>query len=206
MLLIKDRFTTPPGYWRFQQEGSPEPIRGGDYGDLLAKVADYRIINSLPLGDVEAEVNDWLCRNTGAKCVPANPAKPMPGRKARGQDVATFLRALAQWVRSDEVVSQDEAEKRAEVCAGCTWNVESIDSCLGCFGLLARIMQIIGNRKTRMDSVLKFCGRCGCSLPVVAFAPMAALDRAHSNADFKGVETGQTEGDGTPTLCWRGKS
>lgn len=214
LLRLRNTMETPPGYWKFPRwpdrpltNDPKDYIIGGDLVNLIAKVSEFRIINRMPLGDVDADVNDWICRNSGAPCAPAKPKDMQPGRKARGGDVAAFLRAAVEWIRPNEIVSQDEAEKRAEACAGCKWNVAIDDSsCLGCYGMAARVMRIIGQRKTRMDAILKFCGRCGCSLPVVAFAPMNVLDRAHSNADFKDVETGQTESDGTPTLCWRGEN
>lgn len=212
LLRLRNPMETPPGYFKYPRHpdrpitNDPKDyIIGGDLVNLIAKVSEFRIINRIPLGDVDAEVSDWLCRHSGAPCAPAKPRDMQPGRKARGGDVARFLKAAVEWIRSDEIVPQEEAERRAEACAGCKWNVLIDDaSCLGCFGMAARIMQIIGQRRTRMNEVLKFCGRCGCSLPVVAFAPMQVLDRAHSNADFKGVETGQVEGD-KPVLCWRGE-
>jgi hypothetical protein len=215
LLTLRQLDVTPPGYWRYPRYGADDSddipperrfIVGGDFQDLVKKVAEFRIINSLPLGKPEEEIPDWICRHTEAACRPASPAKAMPGVKVDGRHVARFLMAAKEWVKSDEIVSQEEAETRAEQCAGCQWNVEIIDgNCFGCFGLMAKIMQIIGQRQTRMDSCLKFCGKCGCSLPVVAFTPMHVLDRAHANSDFAGVETGQVDNDGTRATCWRGK-
>lgn len=212
LLKLKNPFETPPGYFRFPRhvdrpltDNPKDYVIGGDLADLIFKVTQFRTINRLPLGDVEAEVGDWLCRHSGAPCVPANIPAPQPGRKVRGGDVARFLGAMAEWVRSAEIVPQEEAEQRAEACAGCKWNSPTDDAaCLGCFGLMARIMRVIGQRRTRMDGILKFCGRCGCSLPVVVFAPAAVLDRAHRNADFKTTETGQVDAEGKPIMCWRG--
>lgn len=214
MLKLRDKMAVPPGYWRFPRRWIIENDRyispvddgdfifGGDYPQLVDRVVEYRIINTLPLGDADSEVQDWICRNTGASCAPERPKSTEPRRRARGRDVATFLQAMAEWVKSDEIVPQEEAERRAEICGGCRFNVEIDDgACMGCFGLTARIMRIIGQRKTRVDSVLKFCAECGCSGAVMAFVPMTILNKAHVGESFTD-NTGQ-QVDGVPVPCWR---
>lgn len=218
MLLLRNTMRIPRNGWRFPRNWNHDGARythpiddgkfiyGGDLAELISRVSEYRIINSLPLGEAEIEVNDWLCRTTGAPCAPPKPRDMQAGVKVTGAMVAGFLRAAAEWLTTSDIVPQEEAERRAETCAGCKFNVHVDDgSCLGCFGLLARIMRCIGDRKTRVDAVLKFCGRCGCSLPVVAFSAANILNRAHRNADFKNIETGQVDHAGNPVMCWRGE-
>lgn len=171
-------------------------IRGGDLPDLTHKVSTYRIINSLPLGDPEAEIQDWLCRNAGAACVPAKQVAPAPGAKANGAMVARFLNAMLQWMLHGGWVEQEEAERRAEICAGCPWNNYLDDAaCFGCFGLSEKVLKIIGNRKTRLDDSLRFCSRCGCSNAVSVFVPMDILARAHKLEEFPDDVGGQP--------CWK---
>lgn len=210
MLKLKDSKTVPQGYWRFPRDPS-SPRRddaamvwGGDLGDLVAKVAEYRIINDLPLGtDVRAEVEDWLCRSTNAECVPIRPRGFASNLLARGEDLARFVNAMTAWWKTDEVVPQEEAERRAELCAGCRFNVELLDvTCAGCYGLAGRIAGIIGNVKTRMENNLKYCGCCSCALHVVVYAPLDILDRSHSNSDMP-EDTGQRDANGAVIPCWR---
>lgn len=192
LLRLKNPAETPPGYWTYprhpERPTTSDPndfIWGGDLQNLVAKVHEFRVINGLPLGDPEAEIQDYICRTRGAQCVPANPAKPLPGRKARGGDVARFLSAMASWMENGGYVEQDEAERRAEICAGCQYNTPVDDAgCFGCFGLAARVMQVIGNRKTRLDGSLQFCGVCGCNNAVQAFVPMDVLAKAHKLEQF----------------------
>lgn len=208
-LLLQNTMRIPSGGWRYprniehdgQKYGKPisdgQFITGGDFPELVYRVGEFRIINNIPLGDPEAEVNDWLCRNTGAKCSPAKPAAGF-AKPPSGAAIVRFLAAMAKWFVSGDSVSQEEAERRAEICAGCRFNLPPADfSCFGCFGLFARIAAIIGERKTRMNESLRFCGHCGCSLPVVVFTPIALLDRTHANSDFP-TDIGQGE-----QPCWR---
>lgn len=210
LLRLRNPFETPPGYFRYPRHPerplSSDPkdfIIGGDLVNLIAKVSEFRIINRMTLGDVEADVNDWLCRASGAPCSPVKPRDMQPGRKARGGDVARFLKAMLLWLPSRGYVSQEEADHRAELCSGCRFNVPIDDSsCLGCFGLMARIMQAIGPRRTRFQEVLKFCGVCGCSNEVSAFAPMEELNKIYKNLEFPD-DIGQVDAGGKPVPCWK---
>jgi len=208
MLKLANPFETPPGYFRFprhvdQPITEKNLIYGGDIVDLVSKVAEFRIANGMPIGGLEAEVQDWLCRNAGAACKPAAPARLDQTVKISGIAVLRFLNAMAAWVVNGGTVEQEEAERRAETCSGCRFNRHVEDAaCLGCAGVAAKVMQIIGNRHTRVDDSLKFCGFCGCSLLVVPFVPLDILNRSHANSDFPD-DTGQVDKDGNLIPCWR---
>lgn len=211
LLKLANPQESPPGYFRYPRHpdrplttNPADFIWGGDLQDLIAKIHAFRVTNQLPLGDPESECQDWLCRVAGAVGRPANPAKRAPGVKASGAMVARFLSAMVAWGIKGGSVTQEEAERRASICAGCKFNVQIDDAalCLGCFGLAARVMQIIGDRRSKLDDSLQFCGACGCSLKVVPFVPLDILNRAHLNSDFT-TDTGQTEADGAPIPCWR---
>lgn len=211
-LALRDLMTTPPGYWRYPRYGAEDSadipaerrfILGGDFQDLVARVSEFRIINKLPLGNPEEEIQDWICRNTEADCRPANPAKAMPGRKARGADVARFLKAMGAWMLNGGHVSQEEADRRAEICGNCQFRTTIDDAgCFGCFGLMAKVMAIIGNRKARFADEQSFCGVCGCSVPAQVFVPLDILGRAHKLEDFP-AETGAINSIGEPVPCWK---
>lgn len=208
MLKLANPFETPPGYFRFprhldQPVTEKNLIYGGDIVDLVSKVAEFRIANGMSVANLELEIGDWLCRNTGATCKPAAPARVDQGVKISGIAVLRFLNAMAAWTVNGGSVEQEEAERRAEVCSGCRFNTFIEDSsCLGCAGAAAKIMRIVGDKKTRVDDSLKFCGACGCSLHVVPFVPLDILNRAHTNSDFPD-DTGQGDKDGNPIPCWR---
>jgi hypothetical protein len=206
LLTLKQLDVTPPGYWHFPRypdaDGDDIPaerryIIGGDFQDLVKRVAEFRIINSLPLGKPEEEISDWICRHTEAPCRPANPPEAMPGRKARGADVARFLMAMGAWMKHGGHVSQEEADRRSETCGNCQFRTTIDDgACFGCFGLMAKVMAIIGNRKARFADEQSFCGVCGCNVAAQAWVPIDILARAHKLEDFP-----EDTGNGTP--CWK---
>jgi len=202
-LKLKNDREVPQFGWRFPRDPQSERmddaamIFGGDFADLAAKVANYRIINSLPMGNVDEEIHEWLCHHSPVECVPVRPRGFTANILVRGAELARFVSAMTAWMTTSDLVSQEEAERRAEICAGCRLNVELGDvSCAGCYGLAGRILQIIGNRTTRMENSLRFCGHCHCSNAVQVFAPISILNRAHNVSEFP-VDIG----DGTP--CWQ---
>lgn len=203
LLKIRNTRETPAGYWRFELPNGTL-LYGGTLDDLVEKLHSFRINNNLDLGDPSAEIQDYLCRQTpGPKCVPANPAKPLPGVKASGGMVARFISAMIAWMKSDQAISQEEADERSELCGSCSFNAPIDDlACFGCFGILAKIAQVIGNRKTRLDSSLQHCSICGCSNAIQVWAPMDVLSRVHKFEDFPD-NIGINDGNGVPVKCWK---
>jgi len=141
LLRLKYSKITPPGYWKVDKHlRTPSPgnstdyVYGGDLQDLCQKFAEYRIANNLQLGDTQAQVEDWICRNTQSQCRPANPPRTEGDVKASGAMVVQFFRYMAARFRSSDIVTQEEAERRAEICANCRFNVRVDDAELGVAG------------------------------------------------------------------------
>lgn len=115
----------------------------------------------------------------------------------RGEnEVMRFLHTVSDWFKSEESVSQDQANKRAETCAMCPHNQTAVGaSCAGCNStaksIVTKIFQLIGQKKTPHDHMLNICGLCGCSLKVMVWTPLDALLK---NQD--GVPD-------APSFCWK---
>jgi hypothetical protein len=189
-LRLKNSSVTPQGYWRVTRDFGPyngDPstlIFGGDLPDLTEAVLRYRVTNNLDIENLDARISDWICRNVNVECVPVNVPRSK-GPLAVGRMALQFLYAMGQWLTRGGHVDPDEAEARAETCASCTANVE-LDNpgCFGCAGIAAKIAAVIGDRKTRVDSSLRFCNVCGCSNAVSAWVPMDVLARVHKLEEF----------------------
>lgn len=194
MLKLRHRDITVPGGWRYQQPNGPM-IEGGDLGHLIEQVTKYRIKFNLPVSDVAAEVEDEICRRTGAKCAPPKPA--LGGTRAvTTSDVFRFLFTMKSWIKNGSIVEQSVAERRAEVCAGCKFQVTPT-GCFGCSGILGTIFALIGDRKTRMDDNLKSCGICGCDNHLSVYVPLPVLHKFSGDTEWPE----DTDGNGTP--CWK---
>ncbi len=201
MLKIKDKSVTPPGYWTFR-ESDGTVLRGGDFGNLVNEVMRYRIKMGMPTANLADEVEDGICRQKDIQCRPADPAPAGEARSITVADVWRFLQTIGEWVKDARFEEQAEAERRAEICAGCFANVPVDTHCWGCTGVFALVHNVIGDRKTRMDESLKNCAVCGCLNGVAVFVPLPVLLKASGDLEYP-EDTGQKDGDGNPIPCWK---
>lgn len=208
MLRIANLSTTMPGGWHALGDcglyGVQAPIiRAGTFNDLVIAVMNYRIANELPVEDVRREVEEWICRNTKAKCRPDRPSGPGSDRKIGVADLWRFLKTMGNWLVGATLVDQAEAERRAEICAGCRFNGDVSDgSCWGCSGILDKITAVIGDRGTRMGEALKNCQVCGCLNKIAVWAPLDVLKKSSGELAYP-EDTGGRDKDGVAIPCWK---
>lgn len=198
LLQLRDRQTTPSRGWDYQVQGGPL-IAKNTFGDLVRAVFEYHVEHGLPTVNLAEIVEDEICRRKPVKCAPPRPI-PDGERSMSVGDVWRFLVTMKEWVKNGSFVEQAEAERRAEICAGCRFNGDVTDgSCWGCTNIMGLIEQIIGTRGTRLDHALRNCKVCGCLNKVQAWVPLDVLRRAGGDLEYP-ADTGS----GVP--CWKRKS
>lgn len=79
-------------------------------------------------------------------------------------------------------VPEEEAERRAAICAACPLNVQ-VQGCMGCSGVSALVKMIRRDRRTGVDG-----NACGCELKVKVLVPSEVVDN-------RGVDY--------PAWCWQ---
>src|ERR1700746_3802250 len=148
----------PPGGWKFTEPLSGMLIYGGDYFDLREKVRKHREINLFVSGpELDRQVQEQICAGLTADarsrfCRECGPLINT-GRTITLGDVKNFLAVAKAWVKDPQFVSQDEANRRAEICAGCPKNVP-IAGCHTCRNLVKLTVALIGHRSTPFDGKL----------------------------------------------------
>lgn len=86
-------------------------------------------------------------------------------------DVQRFFNAVKGFIASGgELVEQDEADRRAQICLKCPSNVP-IRGCMGCSGLIPKLLKLTKGASTEYDKELKGCGVCGCQLKAKVHLP-----------------------------------
>lgn len=153
---------------------------------LVEMVRQHRKVRGLPIGSqFETEV-------LGPAPADVAPLGAAPARRVGVADVARFLRATASWVADGGgPAPQEEAERRAAICAACPQNVE-VEGCWGCGGVRRLLEAAIGRRRTSRDDSLRGCAVCGCQNQAQVHYPAAAL-----------IAGGGAELD-WPAQCWKG--
>jgi len=128
-------------------------------------------------------------------CAKMSDAAPEVLRQKRligWRDIKAFFAAVASWWKAGECVSQDEADRRAAICAGCELNQSVfLPGCPGCTNIAAEVFKFIGGKKTASDAALKSCGHCGCQNSVIVWAPLDVLVK------------NETELPEPPSHCWK---
>lgn len=145
-----------PGGWHKPEKDRlgqdlPEPIRADTYKKLIEAVVQFRLDNSIPLGDVKAEVDEYICTTFPHMChyienarVVITVGKPPPNRRPSLTDdiIQWFVRVLKDH-SIDKLVTPDVAKQRAEICRKCKLNIRWNESCGSCVETINRSSALV---------------------------------------------------------------
>lgn len=184
-----DLIQVPPGgEWSYVEPETGMKIAHNHWRSFLEKAFKHREANGLYTGGGWQDIVwDLLCRQ--------NPQVPSidtekPERRMDFADVRRFAITLSNWLGAEEKwVAQEEAERRAAICAGCPYNVV-VSGCWGCKGPLNWIVEMMGNRQTSRDADLQQCSKCFCTLRAKVHIPLDVM-----------LE-GQEPLEDLPDFCW----
>jgi hypothetical protein len=176
-MFVSEKMRTPNNFWRYTQPETGMRFREMVYGVLLAKVKHHCYSNKIPFD--AAEFEDRLCRNLGdnSVCSDGTAEKPVQVKRTTIDDATAFIKVAGEWMKEGHSwVPQEEAERRAAICAACPEN-QHIAGCSGCRNLVGKLTGLLGGRKTEHDSKLQGCRVCGCSNVAQVHIPLAALSK-----------------------------
>lgn len=170
-LIVHD--SVPPNRYRFVVPETGFRIEGElTMESLLSRVKKHYMENGITLPpDWQEVVEDHLCRQLPHGWCSYSDGNPAQGTKANlsAENIIKGIKSLATMamdaVSGQEVfVSQEEANKRAEICARC-YNNMTTNFCAGCSAMqqiTSLVAKVKGSRTTPLDSKLYTCGVCGC--------------------------------------------
>ena len=169
-------------------------VASRNLGNLLRAVRRDRARHG---GDLDAgwelRLQDEICANDEYKslCLEVEDVEStVENVKHIGrQDVQQFFQVVKRFIEDGgKLESQDEAERRAAICAKCPRNVP-IRGCMGCSGLIPKLLKVTKGASTSLDQELKGCSVCGCQLKAKVHLPTA-------------VSTGDEDRHDFPDWCW----
>jgi hypothetical protein len=171
----------PPGGWRFKHIDTGFVSTGVTFQSLVQKVAQYRQNHNQPVvSEGYARLSDEIEADICASLNPADQAAycDTKFRALSGihwKEVARFLHTLAAWVKAGfDVAPQEEAERRAAICAVCPLNV-GMAGCGVCRTALKAGRDALMQTRTSQDAKLEACGVCGCDLKTSVHVPINIL-------------------------------
>ena len=195
MLKLTDYQTLPPGEFKWTEPSTGFKVQARSWSQMLRQVHSHRIGNDgcdISEGWEARFEHDYCLQNSldGTQwCSDEKYYAPDPSRPLHWADIQRFLFSMIQWVAGGrKLVGQDEAERRAAICATCPKNVELHVACPNCVKLDSLIAETKGDRVTSLDSSLKNCEVCRCHNQTSVWFPNESIAK-------KGLSF--------PEWCWK---
>lgn len=131
--MIPKTGVIPPNGYHFieRHNGVERIINGTSYENVAEQLLKYRVSNSLPYGRPFEEVCEYVCSGWPHFCTDHAPASPSPEATK-----PTFTIEVLQWTQMlwkrqahipQPLVSDIEANRRAEICKGCPFQKDWAD-------------------------------------------------------------------------------
>jgi hypothetical protein len=199
---IKNRSSTPPQGWKYTQPESGATFAHYDYITWKNSILSHRKANNYPIpDDFEDDLVNEACKQNphwpGSVCKRLASPRGHARKKLGWKEAFAFLRVLEAFVKQGgALVDQEEANRRAEICARCPKNIPIASSCGACeTGLRSLLKFLIRDKKTWADAEIESCGVCGCNLKASVWFPLEVQQQGLSEeqkAEFRSID-----------YCWK---
>ena len=162
-----------PGGWHKPEKNSrgdllPEPIRSSTYEDLIDAVIKFRVDNGIPVADAQGDIDEYICTSFPFMChgVPGAEVsfavKHIPHIVSLTDSMLQTMEKQLQNHSIENIELKSEAQRRANICRHCQFNVRWNSGCGSCVEAVNRLSGIlrIGNsvdrsKDLRACSILK---------------------------------------------------
>lgn len=164
-------------------------LRAHTFPDLFELITEWRTRNGVEVGNPQRDVDNYVCSQWPHFCHKESNDGPPPSQRGKTMSsrVTTWaiLRAREQPPGGYDMVSNDESEKRAQICAKCPLNVAWV-GCQNCHQSTLSILSVVRKlRGTSLDNSLLACEACGhdnrtaVHLPLEILKPMDPQEQNH---------------------------
>lgn len=163
--------------WFYPIEQTKVIFVSASWSGLYEMVKNHLKGNDLAIpAHLNADMMDWWCRNYGS--TECGDPKPIPLTDLRSQAERFYRSAKAFLTSGEKKAPQEEAERRAAICASCPKNQDDSGYCAGCMltGLVASAINLTANWHTSQDDKLKSCSVCGCKNKLKVHFPLSAMN------------------------------
>jgi hypothetical protein len=202
MLKLNSTSLVPPGGWKLVHPRSGATLVGGSYGDLVRNIRLHDRGNGWPTM-TEQEIQHTVCSaltDNSGNCALYTPGEdpasaPAGRRRVTIDDAIRFAKVMQAGMlrkRDAAFVPQEEAERRAAICAVCPKNV-TVLGCTACRNIVGWVSEVVGHKHTTYDGKLDGCEVCGCLLKVAVHVDLGIQVQGISeemNQEF-------------PDWCWK---
>lgn len=162
-----------PYGWFYKVDETKVVLVSYGWSSLIADVKAHLAGNGIkePL-TIEIMMADFICQYIPEWCDEIRPDRE--AKVSAWKMMKKFYKAVeARWHEGQ--VSQEEAERRAAICATCPKNTDQmVDFCIGCHtrDLLSKVTDFMRSKRTSKDAELKVCSACHCNLRLKVHFPI----------------------------------
>jgi hypothetical protein len=195
-LLNRDIVPPDPVHFRYVHPETGHVSKSETYQSWVQEALTHRRANNLhtPAGFI-FEMEDQLCSTLPAGwCKGVDPNMPRVDMRFNLRDVWNWGSAHVNMLLSGGFVPQEEAERRAKICAGCQMNIRA-EGCTGCADVATIFTSGLAKRSTSSDMFLRNCAVCRCFLRALVHFPQSVVDKVHAGI----IDTA------FPSFCWQRK-
>ena len=183
--------------WCYYVDATGTLIEGGDQVNLLERVIQHHHSNNIPVPvNISEVIEDAICRHSETPCVETdnNRDESLRGHLKRVMRFGSCLARITakRLMGGDPFVDQQEANRRASICAECPANKEA-PTCPSCVNFIEDVNRSLGYRETPYDDQLQACDVCGCSNSASVWIDAKILKQC-SDANYQ---------EANPK-CWKG--
>lgn len=205
MLRLLNSHTHPVGGIRFVDPDTDflynRPYRS--FEELASHVEEYREQNKLtPIENLREVWENWVCQEFGMekKCCPVS--------EDIKRNFEQYVKGAKAWIRTllkkDKWVAQEEAERRAAICADCNQNLINIGHRHSQFYSDRFMAYQTGGRKTKNDAKLYTCKVCTCLLKSKVHYQDNEVASSLTDAEVgKLMREPKHLSNNTPLKCWQ---
>ncbi len=143
--------TVPPGGWHY--EDAEHKTEGSGYPELVQAELTWRLQNQKVIGCVECDIEEFYRKNYPA-FVTTSPTIQVTVTDIQRSHGAQLVDGIHEWAiglyrnpMSQEMVSEQEALRRANICAMCSKNKEWKGGCHNCNENVERLLAMIRKGK-----------------------------------------------------------
>jgi hypothetical protein len=195
MRRLKDRSQAPPDFFKYVHPETGHKTEARDYYTWVERAKEHVKANNLPYDpELPLKMEDQLCSTIPPDLWEYEKEGDLSWVDTRinVKDVVDFTKVLiAQATSGNRFVSQEEANRRAKICAGCYLNVR-----VGGCGACGQLLDLVIDRTTEYDGLLQNCAVCHCFNRAQVHFPLEVLEV--NDTDWK--QSHYT------SFCWKNKT
>lgn len=173
----------PPGGFVFVDPDTGYVARHPNYRVWMDMIQNHRAANGL-MPIAKEVIEDQNCRKLSkeaAKRFCKGEGETTDGVKLTLGDIMRGTATILLNQFTNELVLQDEAERRASICRTCIYNVDFRKPCSGLCEELSDIVQkIVGAVRTSSHDDLRACAVCSCHLKAKIHVPISILRKTET--------------------------